>query len=88
MATDSGILAQRIPWTEEHDGLQSMGSQRVGHDRATNTFINSNEIINVEHFKTALACMCMTTLSYYGYVSYLLGELERGQSRGPAGGKD
>ena len=69
-------------------GLQSMGSQRVGHDRVTNTFINSNEIINVEHFKTALACMCMTTLSYYRYVSYLLGELERGQSRGPAGGKD
>ena len=32
MATHSGILAWRIPWTEEPDGLQSMGSQRVGHD--------------------------------------------------------
>ena len=31
MATHSGILAWRIPWTEEHGGLQSMGSQRVGH---------------------------------------------------------
>ena len=31
-ATHSGILAWRIPWTEEPDGLQSMGSQRVGHD--------------------------------------------------------
>ena len=32
MATHSRILAWRIPWTEEPDGLQSMGSQRVGHD--------------------------------------------------------
>ena len=33
MATHSSILAWRIPWTEEPDGLQSRGSQRVGHDR-------------------------------------------------------
>ena len=32
MATHSSILAWEIPWTEEHGGLQSMGSQRVGHD--------------------------------------------------------
>ena len=32
MATDSSILAWRIPWTEELGGLQSMGSQRVRHD--------------------------------------------------------
>ena len=32
MATHSSILAWEIPWTEEPDGLQSMGSQRVGHD--------------------------------------------------------
>ena len=32
MATHSSILAWRIPWTEESDGLQSMGSQRVRHD--------------------------------------------------------
>ena len=31
-ATHSSILAWRIPWTEEPGGLQSMGSQRVGHD--------------------------------------------------------
>ena len=35
MATHSSILAWRIPWTEEPDGLQSMGSQRVRHDWAT-----------------------------------------------------
>ena len=32
MATHSSILAWRIPWTEKPGGLQSMGSQRVGHD--------------------------------------------------------
>ena len=32
MAAHSGNLAWRIPWTEEPGGLQSMGSQRVGHD--------------------------------------------------------
>ena len=31
MATPSSILAWRIPWAEEHGGLQSMGSQRIGH---------------------------------------------------------
>ena len=38
MATHSNILAWRIPWTEEPGSLQSMGSQRVGHNWATNTF--------------------------------------------------
>ena len=32
METHSSILAWEIPWTEESGGLQSMGSQRVGHD--------------------------------------------------------
>ena len=31
----SSILARRIPWTEELGGLQSMGSQKLGHDRAS-----------------------------------------------------
>ena len=35
MATHSSILAWRIPWTEKPGGLQSTGSQRVGHDCAT-----------------------------------------------------
>ena len=34
MATHSSILAWKIPWTEGPGGLQSMGSQRVGHDWA------------------------------------------------------
>ena len=35
MAIHSSILAWEIPWAEEPDGLQSTGSQRVGHDGAT-----------------------------------------------------
>ena len=35
MATHSSVLAWRIPWTEEPGGLQSVGSQRVGHNLAT-----------------------------------------------------
>ena len=32
MATHSSILAWRISWTEDHEELESIGSQRVGHD--------------------------------------------------------
>ena len=37
MATHSSILAWRSPWMVEPGGLQSMGSQRVRHDGATNS---------------------------------------------------
>ena len=43
MVTHSGILAWEIPWTEEPDGLQFMGLQRVGHDRATNIFTHKEK---------------------------------------------
>ena len=35
MTTHSSVLAWKIPWTEEPDRLQSMGSQRVRHDLVT-----------------------------------------------------
>ena len=35
MATHSSILARKIPWVEEPDRLQSMGLQRVVHNRVT-----------------------------------------------------
>ena len=41
MATHSSILAWRIPRTEEPGGLQSTGSQRAGHDRATDTHLSA-----------------------------------------------
>ena len=45
MATHSSILAWRILRTEEPGGLQSKGSQRVGHDGATNTLASIKYIL-------------------------------------------
>ena len=42
MATHSSIHAWKIPWTDEPGGLQSMGSQRVGHDWATSVCVFRN----------------------------------------------
>ena len=42
MATHSSILAWRILWNEEPGGLQSMGSQRVRHERATSHSLYQN----------------------------------------------
>ena len=39
MAIHCSTIAWKIPWTEEPGRLQSMGSQRVGHDRAISLFI-------------------------------------------------
>ena len=46
MAAHSSILVWRIPWTEESGRLQSMESQRVGQDWATNIFTNALRISN------------------------------------------
>ena len=43
MATHSNILAWKIPWTEKPGRLQSMGLQRVGHDRVTSHILHWNE---------------------------------------------
>ena len=44
---NSSILAWKIPWTEKSGSLQSMGSQRVGHDRATFTFLVAQMVRNL-----------------------------------------
>ena len=49
MATHSSILAWRIPWTEEPGRLQSMGSQRVRHDRPTFTMQSTNMCTQCHH---------------------------------------
>ena len=41
MATHSSTLAWKIPWMEERGRLQSMGSQRVGHDWTTSLSLSS-----------------------------------------------
>ena len=50
MATHSSPLAWRIPWREEPGRLQSMGSQRVGHDWATSlthSLTHSQDLWNI-----------------------------------------
>ena len=47
MATHSSILAWRIPWMEDPGGLQSMKSQRVGYDWATDTLCPQHKAITI-----------------------------------------
>ena len=63
MAIHSSILAWKIPWTEEPDGLQSMGSQRVGHYSASERL----------HMLTHLI-LTMTLPGRYYYYPYLTNE--------------
>ena len=51
MATHSSSLAWKIPWTEEPGRLQSMGSQRVGHDWATSLSLSwcQGVVLNLFH---------------------------------------
>ena len=55
MTALSSILAWRIPWTEEPGGLQSIGSQRVGHEWATFTslylFLSSIKFLFISFFR-------------------------------------
>ena len=51
MATHSSILAWRIPWTEEHGGLQSIGSQRIGHDWSYLACMHVHFYILILYFK-------------------------------------
>ena len=44
MATHSSILAWKMPWTEEPGGPQRIGSQRVRHDSASNTFTSRTAV--------------------------------------------
>ena len=53
MAIHSSTLAWKIPWLEEPDRLQSMGSQRVGHD-FTFTFTIQTLIINSSNVATII----------------------------------
>ena len=61
MATYSSLLAWRIPWTEEPGELQSMGSERVRHDWATNSYYDP--AIPLLDMYTACVCVC-SALSY------------------------
>ena len=61
-ATSSSKLAWRIPWTEEPGGLQSIESQRVGHDSATEHICTPDAEVN-HHL--ALGCTCFLFSHYF-----------------------
>ena len=61
MTTHSRILAWKIPWTEEPDRLQFMGSQRVRHDRAC-----TDDDDQVSHSFKKIICFLLETLSSLG----------------------
>ena len=48
MATHSSTLAWRIPWREEPGGLQSLGSQRVGHNWATSLSLSLSSLYTLK----------------------------------------
>ena len=56
MATHTSILAWEIPWTEEPGRLQSMGSQRVGHDLCTlSIYDGCGKIYSVEKTTSSIS---------------------------------
>ena len=61
VATHPSLLAWSRPWIEEPGGLQSMGSQRVGHDQVTNTHTHihlSRVITRVSSERLRLVSIC------------------------------
>ena len=58
MATYFNILAWEIPWTEEIGGLQTMRSQRIGHDLATEHTCSENK-------RSTLLANVKYTMLYY-----------------------
>ena len=78
MATHFSILAWIISWTEEPGELQSMGSQRVWHDWATNTFTYLSQMLDsFFHWKIIalqnfVFCQTSTWISHrYTYIPSL-----------------
>ena len=75
MATLSSILAWKILWTEEPDGLQSLELWRVGHDWVTNTHILKKERGELRSRMTSLQMMkahhkhvfteCIKTITFF-----------------------
>ena len=69
MATHSSVLVWRIPWTEEPGRLQSMGSQRVGHDRAR-THTHTRTILCLQNVLS-----CLTAQDAIKYKLEMIGVL-------------
>ena len=71
MATHSSILAWKIPWTEEPDRLESMGSQRVGYDLAT------EYAHNIPLYVYVYVCVYICIYTHIYYISFIHSSLDR-----------
>ena len=82
MATHSSILAWEIPWTEEPGRLQSIGSQRVGHNLVTKQqqiymiHYHKTEYIVQKHYDEMLIDI-MVVLLLYSYALSLVPNMPR-----------
>ena len=77
MAVHSSILAWKIPRTEEPGRLQSMGSQRVGHNWAINTFFHGSrhiQLISISNAFFFCQCLCKVLFSL-GHLIFLIPRL-------------
>ena len=63
MAPHSSTLAWKIPWTEECSRLQSMGSQRVGHDWVTSLHFSDTMEIQTQVWSLCLSCLLFLLVS-------------------------
>ena len=66
MGTHSNILAWKMPWTEKPGGLQSMGLQRVGYNRLTNT-----SLLLLERFGYMSRFMLFLSELFSGLVAFI-----------------
>ena len=79
VATHSSTFAWRIPWTEDTGGLQSMGSQRVGHDWATKHRTWSEQMLLENGFGRLARCNVATGLqSVKNLVRYIQSTIKWG----------
>ena len=71
MATHSSTFAWKIPWKEEPGELQSMGSQRVGHDRATSFTLSSLHRFFVSLFFFFAMSLLSGTTRWFRFFLYI-----------------
>ena len=73
MAPHSSVLAWKIPWSEEPRGLQSMGPQKVRHDRMTDhSFIHLWASLPPGLLAFLRAGLCLMTLFIFSTRNYAL----------------
>ena len=79
MATHSSTLAWKIPWMEERGRLQSMGSQRLGHDWAgkqkqidgESQVTVSHWILSIQYSESELKWICATMKPFLGCLGWV-----------------